>query len=96
MLNIDKGISLIKFSATWCGPCKLAEVTIKKVLPEFLGINFRDIDVDDNPVLAKEYKIRSLPTVIVFKNGEEVTRVGSIKADDLRKILKEVTAEKAA
>lgn len=96
MLNIDKGISLIKFSATWCGPCKQAEVTIKKVLPEFLGINFRDIDVDDNPVLAKEYKIRSLPTVIVFKNGEEVTRVGSIKAEDLRKILKEVTAEQAA
>lgn len=92
MLDIDKGISLVKFSATWCGPCKMMASTIQKVEPEFPTVKFHDIDVDDFSNLAVNYKIRSVPTVIVFKDGEEITRlVGALKADILRKTLQGVT-----
>jgi thioredoxin 1 len=92
MLDIDKGISLVKFSATWCGPCKMMASTIQKVEPEFPTVKFHDIDVDDFSNLAVDYKIRSVPTVIVFKDGEEITRlVGALKADILRKTLQGVT-----
>lgn len=92
MLDIDKGISLVKFSATWCGPCKMMASTIQKVEPEFPTVKFHDIDVDDFSNLAVNYKIRSVPTVIVFKDGEEITRlVGALKVDILRKTLQGVT-----
>ena len=97
MLDINNGISLVKFAATWCAPCKTMAVTIKRIQPEFSMVNFHEIDVDDHPNLAKDYKIRSVPTVIVFKNGEEVTRLlGNVKVDELRKALKDITKDIAA
>ncbi|MFA5757968.1 MAG: thioredoxin family protein [Clostridia bacterium] len=90
MLNIDTGISFVKFSATWCGPCKMVSSTIQKVQPDFPEVKFQDIDVDDNPDLAKNYKIKSVPTVILFRNGIETTRlVGNIRMDALKKTLRD-------
>jgi len=95
MLDIDNGISLVKFAATWCAPCKTVASTIQKIQPEFENISFQEVDVDDVPNLAKDYKIRSVPTVIVFKDGEEYTRVlGALKVDALRKILREAVKHK--
>lgn len=95
MLDIDNGISLVKFAATWCAPCKTVASTIKKVQPEFENIRFQEVDVDDVPSLAKDYKIRSVPTVIVFKDGAEYTRVmGALKVDALRKILRDAVQGK--
>lgn len=97
MLEIDNGISLVKFAATWCAPCKTVANTIKRVQPEFSSVKFHEVDVDDHPNLAKDYKIRSVPTVIVFRNGEEITRIiGNFKVDALRKALRDVTKEQAA
>lgn len=97
MLDIENGVSLVKFEAAWCAPCKRLSSTIKRLEPEFSSVKFQKVDVDDHPILAKDYKIRALPTVIVFKNGEEITRlVGNIKVDALRKVLRDVTNERAA
>ena len=97
MLDIDEGISLVKFAAVWCAPCKALSGTVKKVSTEFSTVKFQDIDVDDNPELSKDYKIRSVPTVIVFKDGEEVARInGTFTAEKLRTTLREFTEEKAA
>lgn len=94
---ITDGITLVKFSATWCAPCKNVSRTIKRVQPEFDMVKYDEIDVDDSPNLAKDYKIRSVPTVILFKDGEEVTRlIGNVKVDALRKVLRDVTKNKAA
>lgn len=91
MLKISNGICLVKFSATWCAPCKVAGITIKKVLDLFPGINFIEIDVDDEPDLSKEYKIASVPTVIIFKdNIQKDVIIGSFNADLLIKKLKGV------
>jgi thioredoxin 1 len=95
MLEIDNGISLVKFSATWCAPCKTVANTINRLQPEFISVTFQEVDVDDYPNLAKDYKIKSVPTVILFINGEEITRlVGNIKSSALRKALLDVTKNK--
>lgn len=100
MLNIDNetGIVLVKFSATWCMPCKMISSTIESVVSEFSSVvKFKEIDVDDYPDLAKKYKIRSVPTVILIKDGEESSRlVGSFKSNDLRKTIDDVIKAKAA
>jgi thioredoxin 1 len=97
MLDIDNGISLVKFAATWCAPCRVIAKTIEKIKPDFSEVKFQEIDVDDHPNISKDYKIRSVPTVIVFRNGEEITRlVGSIYINDLKKALVDVTKDQAA
>lgn len=89
-LNISNGISLVAFVATWCKVSKKIKTTIQKVSTEFPDIQFHELDVDDNPVMAKKYKISSIPTVILFKDGNEITRIlGSFKIDALRKVLRE-------
>jgi thioredoxin 1 len=97
MLDIDNGISLVKFAATWCAPCKVVAKSIDKIKTEFTDVKFQEIDVDDNPTLAKDYKIRSVPTIIIFKDSEEITRfVGNVKIDVLRKALRDVLKDRAA
>lgn len=96
-IDFTKGFVLVKFGATWCGPCKSMEKTIEKVLPEFLAVRFFNIDIDDYPNLSKEYSIKSVPTVILFNNGVELNRIsGSVKPEYLIRFLKESSKEKAA
>tara|TARA_R110002073_G_scaffold88369_1_gene209757 strand:+ start:104 stop:349 length:246 start_codon:yes stop_codon:yes gene_type:complete len=60
------------FSAKWCGPCKVFKPIMKELSSEGYDIEF--IDGDDNPKIANEYNIRSVPTTIVEENGVEVGR----------------------
>lgn len=98
MFKNNEGISFVKFSATWCAPCKVLSGVVDKIIPEFSSdINFIDVDIDDNPDMAKSYKIRSVPTIIIFKDGEEVVKlVGSQSLDVLKKTIRDILDEKAA
>ena len=62
---------LIDFSAEWCGPCKMLAPTLQQLAND-MGEDVRiiKIDVDRNPALASKYKVSSVPTMIIFKNGE--------------------------
>lgn len=94
MLNIDNGINLVKFSATWCTPCKFLSKTIDGIKSDFPSINFVDIDTDDYPSLSKEFKIKSVPTTILFIDKNEIKRfVGNITADMLKNSLKDAVSE---
>lgn len=84
------GICAIKFYAEWCGPCKHMEPVIKKLESEFPATKFLYIDVDESPDMARKYKIRTLPTVLIVKDGQEVNRVtGMTLIEPLRKIFRE-------
>ena len=71
--NIQSGVKLVDFWATWCGPCKAIAPVLDELSSEFEGkARIVKIDVDQNPNLAAQYGIRSIPTLFMFKNGEKV------------------------
>ena len=71
-------VAVIDFSATWCGPCKMLAPVLEEVSEEYAGkVNFFNVDVDENPDLAMQYKIMNIPALVVLKKGEKVdTQVG--------------------
>lgn len=64
-----------KFSAVWCSPCKTLAPTFNEVKNSFSGVLFNEYDIDDSSDLASKYRIRSVPTVIIEKDGKEVKRI---------------------
>jgi len=69
VLNSDKPV-LVDFWATWCGPCMMLAPTIAEIAEEREDIKVGKVDVDQQPELAVMFKIISIPTLMVFKNGE--------------------------
>jgi thioredoxin 1 len=69
VLNSGK-TCLVDFFATWCGPCKMMAPVIDEIAEENEEIVAVKVDVDDNMELAQQYGIMSIPTILVFKNGE--------------------------
>lgn len=64
-----------KFSASWCGPCKTLAPTFNEVKNSFTGVLFNEYDIDDSSDVASQFGIRSVPTVILVKDGKEVKRI---------------------
>lgn len=68
-------ITVKKFSASWCNPCKSLQPIIEDVKSQVSGVSFQDIDVDDQTAIAQQYQVRSVPTVVIESNGKEVERI---------------------
>ncbi len=65
--------AVVDFYATWCGPCKMFAPIFEEVANE-MDMNFIKIDTDNNSDLAREYGVMSIPTIILFENGNEIKR----------------------
>lgn len=84
---------LVDFWAPWCGPCKAIAPMLEELAGELAGkIQIAKLDVDEHGPLAAEFGVRNIPTLILFKNGQEVERItGAIpKASIKEKILAKV------
>lgn len=76
--------TLVDFFATWCGPCKMQSPILEQ-LKEKVGdkANVIKVDIDRNEQLAAHYRVQSVPTLILFKNGEPVRRAVGVQSIDI-------------
>ena len=75
-----EGPVLVDFWATWCMPCRMQGPAIEKLAEE--GYNAGKLNVDEEQALAMQYRVMNIPTLIVFKDGQEVDRMVGVQSKD--------------
>lgn len=90
--SLKDKVVLVDFGATWCGPCKALEPIIKDMKKKYEGrATILEINIDAQRSLATDYMVQSIPTLILFSDGQEVTRfVGLQPAATIEQSLNEV------
>lgn len=79
---------LVDFWASWCGPCKVMSPIVEELATEMEGVVIGKVNVDENPDLARQFNILSIPTFIIFKSGQVVEQFsGSMSKEMLREKL---------
>jgi len=88
--QVKNGVTLVDFWASWCMPCKMMAPVLNETA-EALGNTARigKLDVDSNRAASAKYGVRSIPTLILFKNGKEINRFVGVKTKDF--LLKEIS-----
>lgn len=88
VLKSDKPV-LVDFWAEWCGPCRMIAPAVEELANEYSGkAKITKLDVDNNPQVSIKYNIRSIPSLLIFKNGEVVDQiVGAVPKSHLKKQL---------
>jgi len=89
IIESTKGIILVDFSATWCGPCKTLGPILQDVADEVEDVTIIKVNVDDNTELSMEYGVRSIPVVFAIRDGEQLDKfVGAKSKDDVISFIK--------
>lgn len=86
---IKEGKVVVDFFANWCGPCRMLSPIIEEVSNENEDITFLKVDVDEVELIPKKYGIMSIPTLLVFENGELIKReTGYLGKEELNSFIK--------
>ncbi len=89
----QKGLTFVDFYADWCAPCKITSPIIEELSKELKDIKFVEVDVDSNAELAQHYSIFSIPTFMIFKDGQVASQfVGAMGKEGFLNEIKKVTS----
>lgn len=84
-----KGTALVDFWAAWCGPCRMLSPVVDEVAAELSGVKVGKVNIDEQPDLAAQFDVMSIPTLVVFKDGKAVNQsVGVIPKEAILKMVK--------
>lgn len=87
LIDLDK-YTILDFHAKWCGPCKTLGPILDSLAEDKPDLQVVKIDVDVNPDLAIEYKVRGIPAVFIYKKGEMVSKFVGVKSkEDITKLI---------
>ncbi|GBG09723.1 thioredoxin [Paenibacillus sp. MY03] len=84
--SVESGVSLVDFWAPWCGPCKMQLPIVEELATELEGqATIAKINVDEQPELASQFGVMSIPTLILFKDGQPVDKMVGLQSKDALK-----------
>jgi thioredoxin 1 len=78
-VRAHKGVALVDFYADWCGPCRMLSPIVEAVAREREDVLVAKVNVDDNPALAGEFNVFSIPTLVVLKDGKVVFNQAGVR-----------------
>jgi thioredoxin 1 len=79
-LKIKQMVTVKKFSAVWCGPCRVLAPVMNEIKGQFSNVKFEEYDIDEYNEVTEQYGVRSVPTVIIEKNGVELQRFSGLSS----------------
>ena len=83
-----KGTVLVDFWATWCGPCRMQSPVVDALSEQMPDVAFYKMDVDENPATPQQFRIMSIPTLMIKKDGQVVDQlIGYHSADQIKQVL---------
>ena len=88
--EVSSGTVLVDFNASWCGPCRMIRPILDEIAEEKTSSKIVSVDIDEQMELAEKYNVSSIPCLVLFKDGKEVTRsIGLQPKEEIEKLLGE-------